>query len=333
MADIIKVDIKRFQGPKGEKGDKGEKGEKGERGEALRFSDLTPEQKAEIKGETGATGPQGAQGPQGIQGERGERGPQGAQGEQGPQGIRGERGEQGIQGATGPQGLQGDTGPQGPKGDAFVFADFSPEQLESLRGPQGEPGKDAPQEAVLYTAQELDDAQKAQARENTGSADAESVSQLKEDISDAWQGGKTYNAGEYCIYNNVLYKASVQTTAEPGNNSDWAQCTVCEEIEAIDKTQRFTVQTAYGTVSVYKVGKTISIYAYLSNLSNIATEITLCQLPDGTAPNFNYSITPLTAPMPPYVPVGSVWIYAKGRIGVYSGNYTSGYLYACYVIA
>ena len=36
---------------------------------------------------------------------------------------------------------------------------------------EGDPGKDAPQEAVLYTAQTLEDTQKAQARENIGAAD------------------------------------------------------------------------------------------------------------------------------------------------------------------
>ena len=151
------------RGEKGEKGDRGEKGERGERGiqgaqgekgDALRFDDLTLEQKAQLKGE------------------RGERG------EKGEQGERGERGVQGIQGATGAQGRQGDTGLRGAKGDPFVYADFTPEQLAALKGEPGrdgapgEPGKDAPQEAVLYTAQTLDDAQKAQARENIRAADA-----------------------------------------------------------------------------------------------------------------------------------------------------------------
>lgn len=151
------------RGEKGEKGDRGEKGERGERGiqgaqgekgDALRFDDLTLEQKAQLKGE------------------RGERG------EKGEQGERGERGVQGIQGATGAQGRQGDTGLRGAKGDPFTYADFTPEQLAALKGEPGrdgapgEPGKDAPQEAVLYTAQTLDDAQKAQARENIGAADA-----------------------------------------------------------------------------------------------------------------------------------------------------------------
>lgn len=142
------------RGEKGEKGDRGEKGERGERGiqgaqgekgDALRFDDLTLEQKAQLKGE------------------RGERG------EKGEQGERGERGEQGIQGATGAQGRQGDTGLRGAKGDPFVYADFTPEQLAALKG---EPGKDAPQEAVLYIEQTLSEAQKTRARENIGAADA-----------------------------------------------------------------------------------------------------------------------------------------------------------------
>ena len=49
------------------------------------------------------------------------------------------------------------------------------------KGEKGDPGRDAPQEAVLYTAQTLNDAQKTQARENIGAADEETVNQLKDD--------------------------------------------------------------------------------------------------------------------------------------------------------
>ena len=37
--------------------------------------------------------------------------------------------------------LSGIQGPPGPQGEAFTYDDFTPEQLEALRGPQGEPGK------------------------------------------------------------------------------------------------------------------------------------------------------------------------------------------------
>ncbi len=111
---------------------------------SLTFDDLTPEQKAELTGPSGAspyigengnwfvgeldTGvqAQGAQGPKGEQGPQGDTGATGPKGEQGPQGDtgatgpKGEQGPQGDTGATGPkgeQGPQGDTGATGAKGD------------------------------------------------------------------------------------------------------------------------------------------------------------------------------------------------------------------------
>ena len=42
-------------------------------------------------------------------------------------------------------GLKGDTGPQGEKGDAFVYSDFTAEQLAALKGPKGDKGDTGPQ--------------------------------------------------------------------------------------------------------------------------------------------------------------------------------------------
>lgn len=82
----------------------------------LTFDDLTPEQKAELTGPSGASPYIGENGnwfvgeldtgvqAQGAQGPKGEQGPQGAQGpkgEQGPQGVQGPKGDQGPQGDTG----------------------------------------------------------------------------------------------------------------------------------------------------------------------------------------------------------------------------------------
>ncbi len=99
-----------------------------------------------LKGDKGDTG---AQGPQGIQGETGPSGTDGLSAYQiwlnaGHTGTESDfiaslKGEQGIQGI---QGLTGETGATGPKGDPFVYADFTPEQLEALRGPQGTAGAD-----------------------------------------------------------------------------------------------------------------------------------------------------------------------------------------------
>lgn len=75
----------------------------------------------------------GPQGPQGDRGETGQIGPQGPKGEKGDKGDTGEKGDTGPQGET------------GAKGDAFTFDDFTPEQLESLRGPKGDTGAIGPQ--------------------------------------------------------------------------------------------------------------------------------------------------------------------------------------------
>lgn len=80
----------------------------------LTFDDLTPEQKAELTGPSGASPYIGENGnwfvgelDTGVQAQ----GAQGPKGEQGPQGAQGPKGEQG------PQGVQGPKGATGPKGD------------------------------------------------------------------------------------------------------------------------------------------------------------------------------------------------------------------------
>lgn len=89
---------------------------------SLTFDDLTPEQKAELTGPSGAspyisengnwfvgeldTGVQA----QGAQGPKGEQGPQGETGATGPKGEQGPQGDTGATGPKGEQGPQGDTG-------------------------------------------------------------------------------------------------------------------------------------------------------------------------------------------------------------------------------
>ena len=73
-----------IQGPQGETGPQGPKGDKGADG-TMTFEDLTPEQKASLKGEKG---------------DKGDKGDTGAQGIQGLQGIKGDKGDAGKDGKT-----------------------------------------------------------------------------------------------------------------------------------------------------------------------------------------------------------------------------------------
>lgn len=90
------------KGPVGPMGPQGEKGADG----TMTFEDLTPEQKASLKGDkgdkgdTGAAGPQGEPGPKGDKGDPGLKGDKGDTGETGAQGPQGEKGEPGTNGTT-----------------------------------------------------------------------------------------------------------------------------------------------------------------------------------------------------------------------------------------
>ena len=92
-------------------------------------------------------------------------------------------------------------------------------------------------DATLTQAGEAADAQKV----------GEELNKLKSEkanksiVSDAWQSGKTYAVGTYCIYNDNLFRAAVQTSAKPGNGSDWVQCNVTNELVA----QGDTLNNAY----------------------------------------------------------------------------------------
>lgn len=144
---------------------------------------------------------------------------------QGPRGEPGRDGEKGEKGDPGERGEKGDTGATGAQGE---------------KGEKGDPGS---HEVVLYTAQTLEDAQKAQARANIGAADEATVNQLKTDvagvsgmISDAWSANKTYAVGDYCIYNNTLWRCMVSVSgaghAPSEGATEWDKCTVTAEIKA-----------------------------------------------------------------------------------------------------
>lgn len=97
--------------------------------------------------------------------------------------------------------------------------------------------------ALSGTDATLTQAGKAADAKATGDAlgQLESEKANKSIVSDAWQSGKTYAVGAYCIYNDMLYKAAVKTSAKPGNGSDWVQCNVTNELVA----QGDTLNKAY----------------------------------------------------------------------------------------
>ena len=167
-------------------------------------------------------------GPQGPQGDKGETGPVGPQG---PKGEKGDKGDRGEKGDTGPR------GETGAKGDAFTFGDFTPEQLESLRGPKGdtgatgpqgkegtvgpqgakgEPGKDAVIDATLTQEGAAADAK----------ATGEAISHLKDDVAeidnavfDTTTAEELVNANPIVEDGKTLYTSTYIAIQEQSNSS------------------------------------------------------------------------------------------------------------------
>lgn len=133
------------------------------------------------RGEPGRDGEKGEKGDPGERGEKGEKGDTGAQGEKGEKGDPGRDGSPGATGATPRFTVTAVTGEAGTAASVTQSGTAENPMVEFTipRGEKGEKGDPGSHEVVLYTAQTLSEAQKAQARENIGAADEETVNQLK----------------------------------------------------------------------------------------------------------------------------------------------------------
>lgn len=127
------------------------------------------------------------------------------------------------------------------------------------------------------------------------------VNQLKSEkanksiVSDAWQSGKTYAVGTYCIYNDNLFKAAVQTSAKPGNGSDWVQCNVTNELKAQGDTLNKAYVKAYFSSKLDKARPVTypvaSIGGYLVITYNYASAAVFLVRGEGTS-GFVHRIAP-----------------------------------------
>ena len=69
----------------------------------------------------------------------------------------------------------------------------------------------------------------------SGKADKAEVTALYNSISDAWNSATAYAVGQYCIYNNMLWKCLVaNTNTEPAEGTHWTQTTIDAEITSVN---------------------------------------------------------------------------------------------------
>lgn len=82
-----------------------------------RLRNLSPEEVARLRAQTGVGSRQPPAGAEGVEGAEGPRGLEGPEGAEGPRGVEGARGTaEGVEGAEGPRGVEGPEGAEGPRG-------------------------------------------------------------------------------------------------------------------------------------------------------------------------------------------------------------------------
>lgn len=69
----------------------------------------------------------------------------------------------------------------------------------------------------------------------SGKADKTDLTALSNTISDAWNASTTYAVGQYCIYNNLLWKCLIQHSGQtPTEGTYWTKVSVANEITSVN---------------------------------------------------------------------------------------------------
>ena len=105
-----------------------------------------------------------------------------------------------------------------------------------------------------------------EAQDSKGGADDTSI------ISDAYDELKTYVAGEYCIYNNSLWKCLVQNNGQtPTEGTYWTNVTVADEIALVNsilsKQGQYEVLGYFNSTGTFTLNKSINDFNYICMFS------------------------------------------------------------------
>ena len=100
----------------------------------------------------------------------------------------------------------------------------------------------------------------------SGKADKTEVTAIFNSISDAWNSATAYTVGQYCIYNNALWKCLVaNTNTEPAEGTYWTHTTIDAEISAINSNLKSKVKSYSSTPNASDLKSAIAVFCALRN--------------------------------------------------------------------
>lgn len=124
------------------------------------------------------------------------------------------------------------------------------------------------------------------------------IAKVENEISDAWTQ-RTYEAGEYAIDGNILWKCLVTNSERPSEGANWHQVTVMSEVNsgltALNSKLDKTVVASYGGFTLYKSN---GIYHYKSDFTmNANLNANSMNAINNTQWNVPEIVTPLVFPV------------------------------------
>ena len=98
------------------------------------------------------------------------------------------------------------------------------------------------------------------------------LNDFKNNVSDAWNNSTTYKVGQYCIYNNILWKCLVQNIGQtPAEGTYWTKVTIGSEFNVV-KNDIDTLNSNLGNKSNTPKHTFISILGNSSTTFSIAED-------------------------------------------------------------
>lgn len=145
-------------------------------------------------------------------------------------------------------------------------------------------------------------------------------------LTDEYNPDKSYVAGEFFIYQNVLHKVKVNCIGvTPPNSTYYEQTSIGAELTTVNQ---ITINTNYGNVYLSKCGKVVNIYGSLTGLPlNQNVDIIDTNIPKSKN---RYQIGCLYKAQYPYIPSGSIWVGDLNYLHLYTSAQNV-YVDICYL--
>lgn len=165
------------------------------------------------------------------------------------------------------KGPQGETGPEGPQGEQGPTGATGPSGATGPQGPQGETGPEGPQ-----------------GPDGPQGPQGPSGSEL---IGDAFSTTKAYSTGDYCIYNDVLYKFTSDKDAGPWDASKVTSTLVATELSSLSSSTSLQLSKY---IALIHSGNVVHIDIYIASTTYSVGWNTIGTIPEELRPGLDVQV-------------------------------------------